>query len=62
MDAGVLIKNLRQRGVVVGSGQDWLKGSIFRVGHMGWVSEADIDLVLSALRGSLEEARLEEAV
>jgi aspartate aminotransferase-like enzyme len=62
IDAAVLIKSLRQRGVVVANGQDWLKGSIFRVGHMGWVDEADIDLVLGALDGSLVDARMEQAV
>jgi aspartate aminotransferase-like enzyme len=54
---------LRQRHrVVLGSGQDWLKGSIFRVGHMGWVDDDDVDHLLTALRAALENARLEEAV
>ena len=34
-------------GIVVGSGQDWLKGSIFRIGHMGYVDTDDIDAVLT---------------
>lgn len=62
VDASALIKNLRQRQVVVGSGQDWLKGSIFRVGHMGYVAETDIDIVISALRSALDAASLEAAV
>jgi aspartate aminotransferase-like enzyme len=57
-----LIRDLRQLGVVVGSGQDWLKGSIFRVGHMGWVHHGDIDGVVEALRASLEQVRLRQAV
>ncbi|GAC1398842.1 MAG: alanine--glyoxylate aminotransferase family protein [Chloroflexota bacterium] len=62
VDASILIRDLRERGVVVGSGQDWLKGSIFRVGHMGWVHTTDIDIVLDALRDALEGARLQRAV
>jgi aspartate aminotransferase-like enzyme len=54
VDASAFIRGLRARGVVVGSGQDWLKGSIFRVGHMGWVYEADIDEVLVAIEAVLE--------
>lgn len=54
IDAGALIRGLRQRGVIVGSGQDWLKGSVFRVGHMGFVDEQDIDEVLAAIRAELE--------
>jgi aspartate aminotransferase-like enzyme len=53
VDASAFIRGLRARGVVVGSGQDWLKGSIFRVGHMGWVHEGDIDEVLAAIEGVL---------
>jgi aspartate aminotransferase-like enzyme len=62
VDAAALIRDLRQRHVVVGSGQDWLKGSIFRVGHMGWVHDGDIDGVVDALRASLEQVRLRQAV
>jgi aspartate aminotransferase-like enzyme len=63
IDASKLLLDLRQRHrVVLGSGQDWLKGSIFRVGHMGWVDDDDVDHLLTALRAALENARLEEAV
>lgn len=62
LDAGILIRSLREHDVVVGSGQDWLKGSIFRVGHMGWVHEADIDRVLAALSSVLTEKGLRRAV
>jgi aspartate aminotransferase-like enzyme len=63
IDASRLIRDLRQRHhVVVGSGQDWLKGSIFRIGHMGWVHDEDVEHLLAGLRTALEDARLEEAV
>jgi aspartate aminotransferase-like enzyme len=61
VDAAALIRDLRKRRVVVGSGQDWLKGSIFRIGHMGWVHDADIDDVVEALRTSLRDVRLAAA-
>jgi aspartate aminotransferase-like enzyme len=62
IDTSTLIKALRQRRVVVANGQDWLKGSIFRIGHMGWVHEQDIDVLLTALQATLGESRLEQAV
>jgi aspartate aminotransferase-like enzyme len=61
-DASRLIGGMRKRGVVVASGQEWLKGAIFRVGHMGFVDDQDIDLVLAALRGAMAEELLEKAV
>jgi aspartate aminotransferase-like enzyme len=61
VDASALIKALRARGIIVGSGQDWLKGSIFRIGHMGYVDTDDIDAVLDGLRSALDETRLEQA-
>jgi aspartate aminotransferase-like enzyme len=63
IDASSLLRDLRQRyRVVLGSGQDWLKGSIFRIGHMGWVHENDVDHLLGALQSALQQARLDEAV
>jgi aspartate aminotransferase-like enzyme len=63
VDGSSLLRDLRQQHrLVVGSGQDWLKGSIFRIGHMGWIHEDDVEHLLNALRSALENARLEEAV
>jgi aspartate aminotransferase-like enzyme len=62
VDTSTLIKCLRQRRVVVANGQDWLKGSIFRIGHMGWVHTSDIDALLAAFEATLREERLEAAV
>lgn len=61
-DSSELIKALRQRQVVVANGQDWLKGSIFRIGHMGWVHERDITGLIAALQAALAESRVEQAV
>ena len=63
LDASRLIEGLRRKHrVVVGGGQDRLKGLIFRVGHMGWVHDEDIDDLLEALRASLADARLKPAM
>jgi aspartate aminotransferase-like enzyme len=62
IEASTLIKSLRQRRVVVANGQDWLKGSIFRIGHMGWVHEHDIHALVASLQATLSESRLEQAV
>ena len=42
--------------VVLAGGQQHLDGKIFRIGHLGWVSENDIKEVLSALRQELPKA------
>jgi aspartate aminotransferase-like enzyme len=60
-DASASISGLRKKGIVVASGQDWLKGSIIRIGHMGWVNREDIDAVLDALRAVLAEEKLLQA-
>ncbi|MDQ2741481.1 MAG: aminotransferase class V-fold PLP-dependent enzyme [Chloroflexota bacterium] len=60
--SSTLVRSLREeQDVVVGSGQDWLKGQIFRIGHLGWVHERDIDHLLEGLKVALEEEGLEEA-
>ena len=41
--------------VVLGGGQQRLDGKIFRIGHLGWVTEADIEEVLKALRVALPQ-------
>lgn len=63
LDASKLIKGLRKRhGVVVASGQDWLKGSIFRIGHMGYVRDEDIEHLMQALAAVLGDEGLQRAV
>jgi aspartate aminotransferase-like enzyme len=50
LDGGELIKRLRvEHNVVVAGGQLVLSGKIVRVGHLGYVSIADIDDVFKAL-------------
>jgi len=52
---GLDIKKLRQilreeYQIVLAGGQQRLDGKIFRIGHLGWVTENDIEAVISALK------------
>ena len=54
VDVKRLLQILREEHqVVLSGGQQRLDGKIFRIGHLGWVNEADIDEVMKALRASL---------
>jgi aspartate aminotransferase-like enzyme len=53
-----LLRALDERhGVVLAGGQGNLTGKIFRIGHMGWVIEDDLDAVLQALKVELNSDR-----
>ena len=57
LDPKKLVKNLREgHEIVLSGGQQTLDGKIFRIGHLGWVSEKDIKAVLSALKAELPQA------
>ncbi|HKC72843.1 MAG TPA: alanine--glyoxylate aminotransferase family protein [Chloroflexota bacterium] len=54
VDASRLLRAARDTyGVVFAGGQGALSGRIIRIGHLGWVSQADIDAALDALAASL---------
>lgn len=54
VEARPLLKTLREEhGVVLAGGQGKLDGTIFRIGHLGYVSEADMDGVAQALEAAL---------
>ncbi len=56
MDGKELTKLLREKyDTVLGGGQQHLAGKIFRIGHLGYVQEADIEAVLEALNKALPE-------
>ncbi|MDP2719035.1 MAG: alanine--glyoxylate aminotransferase family protein [Dehalococcoidia bacterium] len=42
--------------VILAGGQQKLDGKIFRIGHLGWVSEKEIENVLASLKKALPEA------
>jgi aspartate aminotransferase-like enzyme len=55
--AGRLLRAAREKhGVVFAGGQGALSGRLIRIGHLGWVSQADIDAALDALAASLKES------
>jgi aspartate aminotransferase-like enzyme len=57
LDPKKLNKILREEHqVVLSGGQQKLDGKIFRIGHLGWVSEDDIKQVISALKIALPQA------
>ena len=58
LDGAKLLKILREEySVVLAGGQGKLGGKIFRIGHLGWVTENDIREVLDALSKALPRAR-----
>jgi aspartate aminotransferase-like enzyme len=42
--------------IVLAGGQQHLDGKIFRIGHLGWVTEKNIEEVMSALKVVLPKA------
>jgi aspartate aminotransferase-like enzyme len=59
--AGVEVKNLRkilreEHKVVLASGQGKIEEKIFRIGHLGYVDESNINNVMTALRVALPKA------
>ncbi|MEM1722723.1 MAG: alanine--glyoxylate aminotransferase family protein [Candidatus Jordarchaeales archaeon] len=50
-----LRQKVREHGVVISGGQDKLTGEIFRIGHMGRVTEQEINITLNAIRQALIE-------
>jgi serine---pyruvate transaminase len=56
VDATALLSHLRERhGVTLAPGHAELKGSIFRIGHIGWFDVFDIASALGAIELSLTE-------
>lgn len=54
LDVKKLVRLLREElGIVLAGGQGKLDGKMFRIGHLGWVNEGDIDEVLSGLKQAL---------
>ncbi len=57
LDTKKLLRILREEHrIVLGGGQQRLDGKIFRIGHLGWVTEGDIEKVISVLKVVLPQA------
>jgi aspartate aminotransferase-like enzyme len=48
---------LNKNEIVLGGGQQSLDGKIFRIGHLGMVSQKDIEAVISALKVALPKVK-----
>jgi aspartate aminotransferase-like enzyme len=54
LDIKELRRVLREENqIVLGGGQQKLDGKIFRIGHLGWVTEKDIKEVVAAIKAAL---------
>ena len=59
VDAKKLLKILREEyNTVLSGGQQKLDGKIFRIGHLGYVNEKDIDITLKSIKAALPKARI----
>jgi len=57
LDVKKMLKIMREEyEIVLAGGQQNLDGKIFRIGHLGWVTEKDIESVISALKMVLPQA------
>lgn len=57
LDVKRLLTILREEhDVILGGGQRELAGKILRIGHLGWITEPDIDAVIEQLRIALPKA------
>ena len=62
LDTKKMLRILREEHqVVLGGGQQRLDGKIFRIGHLGWVTEDDIKAVMSALKVALPQSGFRSA-
>ncbi len=62
LDTKKMLRILREEHrVVLSGGQQRLAGKIFRIGHLGWVNEEDIEAVISALKVVLPQAGFRSA-
>jgi aspartate aminotransferase-like enzyme len=51
----------KQFDIALAGGQDHLKGKIFRIGHLGFVTERDVLTAITALEATLRELGYEGA-
>ena len=55
VDCAELLSNLRTKyNIVLAGGQAYLEGTMFRIGHLGFVHEKEIDEVIEALKKELD--------
>jgi aspartate aminotransferase-like enzyme len=58
VDGKAISKRAREEfGVVLGGGQGKLEGKIFRIGHLGWVTQGDVEEAIDVVERLLTEAK-----
>ncbi len=58
LDATKLLQILRDEyKVILSGGQGKLQGKIFRIGHLGWVTDKDLQQILKSLKEALPKAK-----
>jgi aspartate aminotransferase-like enzyme len=56
IDAEVLRKKVKERfDILLAGGQDHLKGTVFRIGHLGFVCDRDVLTAVAAIEATLQE-------
>lgn len=55
VDVKALREKMREKNIVIAGGQGPLDGKIFRMGHMGYITDKEVKTALSALELSLKE-------
>ncbi len=59
IDAELLRKEIKKRfNILLAGGQDHLKGKVFRIGHLGFVSDRDLLTAISAIESTLQSLGL----
>lgn len=57
VDSTAVVRTMHDRsGVTVADGEAALKGKVVRIGHLGYISAADVELAVSALSTAVEDA------
>ena len=54
-DGGAIVKGLRKRGITIAGGQGSMKGTMFRISHMGYVDAFDVLTALAGLEAVLAD-------
>ena len=58
IDGEKLVSVMRdQKGVVLAGGQGDMKGQLFRIAHLGFITESDVKIGISVLKETLEEMK-----
>ena len=62
IDGEKLVDVMRdEKGVTMAGGQGEMKGKVFRIAHMGFITKSDIDTGISVLKETLQELRKAQA-